>query len=273
MQIITIYQGASGSGEELAQAVAQSLGYGCVSRASLVEASLQYGISQAKLTDILDREPTWWAGFTRNLEPYRIALQAAFCQVAREPGIVYHGHIGHELLPTFQHVIKVLLTAPMEMRIAQVRGRQTIDETAARRYVEEIDKARTRRLQELFGKDWRDASRYDLVVNLGHMSLATATHLIVETAHAPDYQMTTTSKQAFEDFALAARVRATLGHTDNLSHARFDIKANEGAISISGTIPLWLSEIDIVEQIRNIPGVKDVKADLAPLYTDVSLMG
>ena len=32
MQIITIYQGASGSGEELADGIAQALGYGCVDR-------------------------------------------------------------------------------------------------------------------------------------------------------------------------------------------------------------------------------------------------
>ena len=162
MQIITIYQGASGSGEEVADAVAQSLGYVSVDREVLVEASLQYSIPEAKLAEIVEREPTWWATFTRNLDPYRIALQAAFCEVARDRGIVYHGHLGHELIPKFAHVLKVLLTAPMEMRIAQVRERHNLNEVAARRYVEELDKARTRRLHGMFGTDWRDPSRYDL---------------------------------------------------------------------------------------------------------------
>ena len=71
-------------------------------------------------------------------------------------------------------MLKVLLTAPMEMRIEQVRARHKLNEVAARRYVEEVDKARTRRLQGMFGTDWRDASRYDLVVNLGYMSVSTA---------------------------------------------------------------------------------------------------
>ena len=53
MQIITIYQGASGSGEELAGMVAQSLGYRPVDREVLVEASLQQGIPEAKLTEIV----------------------------------------------------------------------------------------------------------------------------------------------------------------------------------------------------------------------------
>src|SRR6185295_8703887 len=109
MQIITIYQGASGSGEELADSVAQALGYGCVDREVLVQASLQYGIPETKLNDLVEREPSWWASFTHNLDPYRIALQAAFCEIARDHVIVYHGHLGHELIPKFQHVLKVLL--------------------------------------------------------------------------------------------------------------------------------------------------------------------
>ena len=76
MAIITIYQGASGSGEELADAVAQSLGCGCISREVLVEASLRYNIPEAKLNDIVEKGSNWWDRFMENLQPYRIALQA-----------------------------------------------------------------------------------------------------------------------------------------------------------------------------------------------------
>ena len=271
MQIITIYQGASGSGEELADSVAQALGYGSVDREVLVQASLQYGIPETKLTEIVEREPSWWATFTRNLDPYRIALQAAFCEIARDHGIVYHGHLGHELIPKFQHVLKVLLTAPMEMRVEQVRTRHQLNEIAARRYVEEVDKARTRRLQGMFGIDWRDASRYDLVVNLGHISLATAQRLIVDTAHAPDFQMTPASKQAFENFALASRVRATLALAENLSQVRVEVKANDGAVTVSGTVPEWVTAQQVIAQIEAIPGIKHVSADLATLPSSLGM--
>ena len=56
MPIITIYQGASGEGQELAEAVAESLGYRCVGREVLVEASRRYGIPEAKLNDIVVRK-------------------------------------------------------------------------------------------------------------------------------------------------------------------------------------------------------------------------
>lgn len=271
MQIITIYQGASGSGEELADAVAQALGYGSVDREVLVQASLQYGIPETKLTEIVERDPTWWATFTHNLDPYRIALQAAFCEIARDQGIVYHGHLGHELIPKFHHVLKVLLTAPMEMRIEQVRARHKLNDLAARRYVEEIDKARTRRLQGMFGTDWRDASRYDLVVNLGYMSLVTAKQLIVGAAQAPDFQMTPGSKQAFENFALASRVRATLALAEDLSQVRVDVKADNGDVNVVGTVPEWLTARHVIAQIEAIPGIKHVHADLTTLPSSLGM--
>ncbi|TMA93153.1 MAG: BON domain-containing protein [Deltaproteobacteria bacterium] len=263
--IITIYQGASGSGEELAEAVAGSLGCRCVSREVLVEASLRYGIPEAKLNEIVEKGASWWNRFVENLEPYRIALQAALCEIAAargQSGLVYHGHLGHELMPGFKHVLKVLLTAPMDVRIEQVKVRNNISDTAARRHVEELDKARSRRLMAMFGVDWRDPSRFDLVVNLGRMSVTAAKRLICEAVCLPDYQMTPASKQAFEDFALAARVKATLAMSSDLPRSRLDIKASQGKVMVSGSMPNWLSEETLLSKIEQIPGVREVNADI-----------
>jgi len=268
MAIITIYQGASGSGEELADAVARSLGCGCISREVLVEASLRYNIPEAKLNDIVEKGSNWWDRFMENLQPYRIALQAAFCQIAvtaGQPHLVYHGHLGHELLPGFSHVLKVLLTAPLDKRVEQVKARQGLGEAAARRFIEETDKARSRRLMAMFGVDWRDPSRFDLVVNLGRMSVGAAKHLICEAVRLPDYQMSPASKQAFEDFALASRVKAVLAMSADLPRTRLDVKASAGTVAVSGSVPSWMSEQAVVSKIRQIPGVKDVNADIINL--------
>jgi cytidylate kinase len=265
MAIITIYQGASGSGEELAGALAQALGCRCISREVLVEASLRYGIPEAKLSNIVEREPNWWSRFMENLQPYRIALQAAFCQIAVSEGqenLVYHGHLGHELLPDFKHVLKILLTAPMERRIEQVRARQGLSEAAARKFIDETDKARSHRLMAMFGVDWRDPSRFDLVVNLGRMSINTIKYLILEALRQPDYQMTPGSKQAFEDFVLASQVKAVLAMSTDSTRTRLDVKASAGNVAISGSIPIWVSEETLVTKIKNIPGVKDVQTDI-----------
>ena len=169
MPIITIYQGASGEGQELAETVAQALGYRCVGREVLVEASRRYGIPEAKLNEIVEKGTHWWERLLQDLRPYRIALQATLCELAHDGKVVYHGHLGHELLSGIGHVLKVLLTAPIEFRIEQVRARQSLTDVAARHYIEEIDKARSRRLMAMFGADWRDSNRFDLILNMSTM--------------------------------------------------------------------------------------------------------
>jgi hypothetical protein len=159
---------------------------------------------------------------------------------------------GHELIPKFQHT-QSLLTAPMEM---VKEGQPPNSMNCARRYVEEVDKAHvgSRACSAPI-----DASRYDLVVNLGHMSVALAKQLIVDAAHAPDYRMTPASKRAFENFALASRVRATLALAEDLSQVRVEVDANDGEFR-PGRCRNGL--LQVVTHIEAIPGIKQVRANL-----------
>src|ERR1700752_4579904 len=135
MPIVTIYQGASGEGQELAESVAIDLGYRCVGREVLVEEGRHYPIPEAKLNEIVEKGPHWWERLLQDLRPYRVALQAALCELAHDGKLVYHGHLGHELLPDIGHVLKVLLTASIEVRMKQVRARQNLTDAAARHYI------------------------------------------------------------------------------------------------------------------------------------------
>ena len=261
MPIITIYQGASGEGQELAEAVAQALGYRCVGREVLVEASRHYGIPEAKLNEIIEKGPHWWERLLQDLRPYRVALQAALCELARDGRLVYHGHVGHELLSGIGHVLKVLLTAPIEFRIKQVRARQGLTNAGARQYIDEVDKARSRRLMAMFGADWRDPNRFDLILNMSRMSREGAKHLILEAARLREYQVTPASNQAFNDFALASRVHATLFAAPNVRGLALEVRAEGGHIDVKGRVAHGL-ENTVVRLVKNIPGVTQVTSDL-----------
>jgi cytidylate kinase len=266
--IITIYQGASGEGQELAEAVAHILGYRCVGREVLVEASRQYGIPEAKLNEIVEKEPHWWESLLRDLRPYRIALQAALCELARDGKLVYHGHLGHELLPGIGHVLKVLLTAPIEYRVEQIRARQNSTEIAARRYLEEIDNARSRRLMAMFGADWRDPSRYDLVLNMGKMRRDAAKLLILEAAKFEEYQPTPASIQAFKNLALSSRVNAALVASPEMHGSSLEVRANDGQIYIKGRINSG-SEDELTRIASNVPGVIRMTTDVYSVPLEV----
>jgi cytidylate kinase len=261
MPIITIYQGASGEGQELAESVARSLGYRCVGREVLVAASRQYGIPEAKLNEIVEKGPHWWERLLHDLRPYRIALQAALCGLAGDGKLVYHGHLGHELLAGIGHVLKVLLTAPIEYRIEQIRARHKLTDAAARHYVEEVDKARSRRLVAMFGKDWKDANRYDLVLNMGNMRREGAAQVIIEAAKLEEYQPTAASSQAFDDLALSCRVYSTLFALPDIQGSALEVRATEGHVHVGGKLEQGMIE-EVVRIVKIIPSVTDVATDV-----------
>ena len=261
MPIITIYQGASGEGQELAEAVAQALGYRCVGREVLVAASRRYGIPEAKLNEIVEKGPPWWEHLVRDLRPYKIALQASLCELAREGKMVYHGHLGHELLSGIGHVLKVLLTAPIEYRVEQVQQRQNLTEGAARHYIEAVDKARSRRLMEMFRADWRDPNRYDLILNMGKMSREGAQRMLIEAAKLEEYQPTPLSNQAFNDLALGSRVLATLLASPDVQGSALEVRADSGHIHVKGRVDDGM-DYEVVKLVQNVPGVIKVTTDL-----------
>jgi len=262
MPIITIYQGASGDGQELAESLAQALGYRCVGREVLVEASRRYGIPEAKLNEVVEKGPHWWERLLQDLRPYRIALQATLCELAQDGKVVYHGHVGHELLSGIGHVLKVLLTAPMPFRIEQVRGRQTLTDAAARHYIDEVDKARSRRLMEMFGADWRDPNRYDLILNMAKMSREGAKLVILGAANLAEYQPTAASDQAFKDLALGSRVYATLMASSSVRGSALDVRAEDGHVCVKGRVDHEALEDEVVKLVKNVPGVTGMTTNI-----------
>jgi cytidylate kinase len=260
MSIVSIYEGVSGA-EEAAGKVAKSLGYRLVGREELVETVEHYGVPRAKLAEITEKEPHWWEQWLQNLRPYRIALRASMCELARDGNIVYHGHVGHELLPGIAHVLKVLLTASLEFRVTQLRSRLQLDEGTARKQIEHRDKADSRRLMALFGNDWKDSSCYDMILNLAIGTEAAST-VISTAAKLKTFDETPASKQAFEDLALASTAHARLLGSRQYHNLPIDLKADSGKVVVSGVVPLTVSDGEIVKILKGVPGVSQVTMNL-----------
>jgi len=136
-----------------------------------------------------------------------------------------------------------------------------MSETAALHYIEQVDKARTRRLQALFGGDWRDPSRYDLVINVGHMAIESAAHLIVEGSRRPEYQPTVESERAFQDLTTAARVQAALILSPKTRNLTINVNVEHGRVRLSGILANLDLEQEIIRIAERVPGVTGVESE------------
>lgn len=261
MPIVAIYEDVF-NGEEVASKVAENLGYRSVGRDTLVEAVQQYGVPEAKLHEIMQRGRHAWEFWLQHLRPYRIALQAAMCDLAKDGKLVYHGHIGHELLSGVSHVLRVFLTAPMEFRIDHVCAVQNLDAAHARHFIEAVDTARSRRLTALFETDWRDPSRYDLVVNLA-MGAEAASSMITHGAQLDVFGETPQSRADFENLSLASRARAALLSSQEFRDLLIEVNADNGEIILSGWRPRKMPETQMVELLKGLPGVSKITNNMS----------
>ena len=260
MSIITISHEAFGAGRAVAERVAAILGYRCISREVLIKASERYGIAEAKLFEVLEEKPHhWWAQWLESRGVYRIALQAALCELAQEGNIVYHGRAGQELFPGIRHVLNVFVDTPRESRIQQVKTRKGLGDKAANEYLDELDRIRLQRLKELFNIDWRDTTRYDFVLNTARMSLETAAHFIAEVSQREEYRPTPESLRAVNDLAISARVQAVLITSAEIRISNLEVQTKDGEVHVSGLLEAAGLEKLIVDAVEKIPGVTGVK--------------
>lgn len=210
MAIITISRGSYSRGKEVAEKVAHRLGYGCISREIVLDASEIFNVPELKLACAIHHAPSLLDRFSCGKERYIAYVQAALLKLLREDNMVYHGLAGHFFVKTVRHALKVRITAEMEDRVRLEMTRKKVSENEAWRRLKEDDEQRRRWSLWLYGTDTSDPMLYDLVLHLKHLNADEAADVICHTAQLDRFRATEQSRQAINDLALAAGVRATL---------------------------------------------------------------
>jgi cytidylate kinase len=264
MSVITIAHAAYSGGGAIAEKVASILNYRSIDREVLIEASKRYGIPEAKYTEVLEAEGHWWERWRESLRLYRITLQAAMCEVVEEDRVVYYGRAGRQLLPSIGHVLKVLVVAPIEYRIEQVRAQKGMDVDNARQYLRELDRVRSRRFRALFNEDWIDPVGQDLVLNGARFSADSGASLIADTVRRAEFQPTAESLKAFQDLATTARVQAALITSSKTRNVVLNVKSDSGKVIVSGILADPELEKEIVRIAQTVKGVTEVVTDIEP---------
>jgi cytidylate kinase len=282
MAIITLSRGSYSHGEEIARRVAARLGYEYTSREILVEASRFFDVSEMRLTKTIHDAPSILERITRGKEKYLNYIQAALLEHVRRDNVVYHGHAGHFFLPRISHVARVRIIADMSERVRYLREVKPMSEAAAKDYLINEDRERTRWTRYLFDKEITDPALYDLVINIGVLNIDDACDIICTMAESERFKATPESTRAINDLAISSHIRAALQETceaDVTSEAgRVHVRVLAPKIRKSSYASPYL-EKSIAEDMRqelnrkvltilkDVSGVKDVTCAVDdPLY-------
>ena len=210
MSIITISRGSYSRGKEVAEKLARSLNYQCLSREILLEASERYNIPEIKLVRAIHDAPSILERFTYSKETYVAYIRAALLGQARKDNLVYHGLAGHFLLKGIPHVLKVRIIADLEDRVKEEMKRENISAKEARRILLKDDEERRKWSKNLYGIDTWDSKLYDLVIIIKCLTVDDAVDTINCVLNGHRFQTTPESQKLVDETSMAAGIEAAL---------------------------------------------------------------
>ena len=266
MSIVTISRGSYSRGKEVAEKLAQQLGYECLSREVILEASEQFNIPQLKLLRAVRDAPSILDRYRFGKERYVSYVRAALLRHVRRDNVVYHGFAGYFFLQPIPFVLNVRILADTEDRIEEVVRREGVSADEARGIVERLDDERSRWSQHLYGIDPWDPSLYDMVLHLRRLSVDDAVKLIAHNVALPAFQATPEAMRILDNHVLAAQVEAAL--IAAFPQAKVSAKDGNVFVAIYGPISLRQALSDEARDLVSlVEGVEGITVHFVPVMT------
>jgi CMP/dCMP kinase len=179
MHAVTISREYGSGGGEVAARLAQRLEWQLVDHQIVAEAARELetheSVVQAHdehVAGVLSRLFGWpFPTTSQDTQAYHEKLHHLVESAANAGHVVIVGRGGQVLLANRRDVLHVRVVAPLELRVAYVVNREGLDTDAARRRVQEKDRARARYAQTQFHSQSDDPHLYDLVINTAVLDL------------------------------------------------------------------------------------------------------
>ena len=263
MPIITIFSGGFCHENQIVQEVIARTGYRQISENHIIaEASRKSTLTEKKIKRALSPKTSVFNKFSLEKERALAYVKMMVAGMISTDNVLTTSFCGQLIPAAVSHTLRVCLIAPKAYRTATAVEQKGISEKEAVRLVKRHEEACSFWIDFLFknGDPW-DPILYDIVIPVDKIPVPDAAALIVDNAGKDIVQPTGDSKQALEDFRLAAEIEAALvqqGHT-------VDINAENGKVTL--TINKHVLRLNrLQEELKSIAepiaGVKSVETQI-----------
>jgi cytidylate kinase len=205
MGIVTISRGSYSRGIEIAEKLAKKLGYECISREVLLEASKEFNIPEVKLVHAIEDAPSIFDHIKDGKRRYVSFIREAFLEYIQKDNIVYHGFALHFFTKEIPNILKVRIIANMDFRVNVLMERENISEEKARKLLYKIDVERRKWSMYLYGIDTNTTELYDVILHIDCLQVDGAVNFIYDLAKRPCFQTTAESQEKLRELLEAAK--------------------------------------------------------------------
>jgi hypothetical protein len=232
MPVITISRGSYSHGKEVAEKLAMRLGYQCISREIILNASEHFNIPEIVLIRAVHDAPSVLERFMYGREKYLAYVREALLYCLQKDNIIYHGLGGHFFVRGISHVLKVRIIADLKDRVEEEVRREGISAEGARKALMKDDDARRRWSHYIYGIDPLDPSLYDLAIHMKSMTVDETVETISRAVRLPCFQPTPESRNAMRMLFLAAQMQTSL--MDEIPSVKVEVEGGEIVVTAKG---------------------------------------
>lgn len=265
MSLITITSGIGCGENAIARIIQERLGFTIYDDRRLQEEAVAMGISSEELQSLNETAP----GLLNRLvstKPriYLDIMEAVVYRVSGKDNAIILGHGAPFLLRDFGCALHVRVYASETGRIELLRTTQGISEETAKKLIQKSDRDRRHFMQYAFHMEWEDPSLYDLIVNRDKLGIEGCADIIMEARESEQAGVCSiTMMDEIERRALQKQAETEiLKNALNPGDIHVDVP-EQGIVVITGIINPLEPEEKLVNAVKAVPGVRDVKVDLA----------
>lgn len=180
MAVITLSRQLGSLGCDIADAVAQRLGYrvawrGLINQAARQARTPEMALEMLDELGLLGLKPSLSAQ-----KAYLDAIRELIEDLARDGNVLIVGRGGQAVLHGWPDTLHTRIIAPLDVRMERLAARHGISAEAALAQIRASDRRRKRFVERAYHVDWADQALYDLVINTVSLDVPGSAGLICQ---------------------------------------------------------------------------------------------
>jgi cytidylate kinase len=260
MAIITISRGTFTGGKAVAEELQKRLGYPCLGRKELLDATRkQFDIPDEELRETINEPPHFWRQMAHKRLAVLKCITAVLVDYTKDGNLIYHGHAGHLLLNGIPNILRIRIIADMPYRLKAAKQYHGLEGDEAVAYIEKKDKDRNKWARFFYGIDLSDPHLYDVTFNLERNNVEDICDSIIPMTQLDQYKTTNETMKTLENFTLATKVWANIAKDKHTRAASINVIADNGVVTITGKVSSEKMATAMTALAREVNGVKEVK--------------
>lgn len=189
--VIAINREFGSGGREIACKLGNILGINVYDRDILDKLTKQFNLTVEEMESIKAKKTGWWGDFCQYYRQFSLSRELcntvtedrevtskqiyyAEAQILREvaerESCVIIGRSGFHVFKDNPSALKIFIIADLNTRVRHIMNQYALDEDAARKRIEVVDKARENYTKTFAGVSRYDARNYDFVINVSQLT-------------------------------------------------------------------------------------------------------